>query len=100
MADANSKSSLAAEMAASKGSGGKILRPRDAATLIIIDRTSGEPRVLMGKRRMEQVFMPGKYVFPGGRADKDDKIVQSADELPEVEAAKLLLDMKGSARSV
>jgi 8-oxo-dGTP pyrophosphatase MutT (NUDIX family) len=70
-------------------------RPRDASTLII-DRSSGEPRVLMGKRRMEQVFMPGKYVFPGGRADKDDKIVQSADELPAIEMAKLLLDMKGT----
>jgi 8-oxo-dGTP pyrophosphatase MutT (NUDIX family) len=71
-------------------------RPRDASTLIIVDRSSGEPRVLMGKRRMEQVFMPGKYVFPGGRADKDDKLVQSADELPAVESAKLLLDMKGT----
>lgn len=71
-------------------------RPRDASTLIIVDRSSGAPRVLMGKRRMEQVFMPGKYVFPGGRADKDDKIVQSADELPPIETAKLLLDMKGS----
>jgi 8-oxo-dGTP pyrophosphatase MutT (NUDIX family) len=71
-------------------------RPRDAATLIIIDRSSGEPRVLMGKRRMEQVFMPGKYVFPGGRADKDDKTVQSADELPAIELSKLLLDMKGT----
>jgi 8-oxo-dGTP pyrophosphatase MutT (NUDIX family) len=71
-------------------------RPRDASTLIIIDRSSGEPRVLMGKRRMEQVFMPGKYVFPGGRADKDDKIVASADELPDIEMAKLLLDMKGT----
>jgi 8-oxo-dGTP pyrophosphatase MutT (NUDIX family) len=71
-------------------------RPRDASTLIIVDRSTGEPRVLMGKRRMEQVFMPGKYVFPGGRADKDDKLVQSADELPAIEIAKLLLDMKGS----
>jgi 8-oxo-dGTP pyrophosphatase MutT (NUDIX family) len=71
-------------------------RPRDASTLIIIDRSKGEPRVLMGKRRMEQVFMPGKYVFPGGRADKDDKIVQSADELPPIEVTKLLLDMKGT----
>jgi 8-oxo-dGTP pyrophosphatase MutT (NUDIX family) len=71
-------------------------RPRDAATLIIVDRSTGEPRVLMGKRRMEQVFMPGKYVFPGGRADKDDRLVESADELSATETAKLLLDMKGT----
>jgi 8-oxo-dGTP pyrophosphatase MutT (NUDIX family) len=71
-------------------------RPRDASTLIIVDHATGTPRVLMGKRRMEQVFMPGKYVFPGGRADKDDKLVQSADELPAIELTKLLLDMKGT----
>ena len=29
----------------------KILRPKDAATLVIIDRTHNEPKVLMGKRR-------------------------------------------------
>jgi 8-oxo-dGTP pyrophosphatase MutT (NUDIX family) len=74
----------------------KPLRPRDASTLIIVDRTGNDPRVLMGKRRMEQVFMPGKYVFPGGRVDKSDRIVESADELSDVEAAKLMLDMKGS----
>jgi len=72
-------------------------RPRDAATLIIIDRSGPEPRVLMGKRRMEQVFMPGKYVFPGGRVDKGDRHVASADELSEADTAKLLLEMKGTA---
>lgn len=74
----------------------KMLRPRDASTLIIVDRTGPAPRVLMGKRRMEQVFMPGKYVFPGGRVDKTDRLVASADELPAAETAKLLLQMKGS----
>lgn len=72
------------------------LKPRDAATLIIIDRTGVEPRVLMGKRRMDQVFMPGKFVFPGGRVDKEDRVVAAADELRAGETAKLLLDMKGA----
>jgi len=71
-------------------------RPRDAATLIIVDRAGREPRVLMGKRRMDQVFMPGKFVFPGGRADKDDRLVATADHLRDGELQKLLLDMKGS----
>ena len=75
----------------------KLLRPRDASTLIIVDRSDGGIRVLMGKRRMEQVFMPGKYVFPGGRVDKTDRLVQSADELSDIETAKLMLAMKGSA---
>jgi 8-oxo-dGTP pyrophosphatase MutT (NUDIX family) len=89
-------------MGASGNSSGNIeakpraLRPRDAATLIIVDSASGEPRVLMGRRRMDQVFMPGKYVFPGGGVDKSDRLAASADELPPVEVAKLLLDMKGT----
>ena len=73
----------------------KALRPRDASTLIIVDRADGGARVLMGKRRMEQVFMPGKYVFPGGRVDKADRLVESADELSASESAKLMLAMKG-----
>lgn len=75
----------------------KKLRPRDAATLIIVDRSGPAPRVLMGKRRMEQVFMPGVYVFPGGRVDKTDRLVASADELTTTETGKLLMQMKGSA---
>lgn len=69
-------------------------KPRDSATLIIVDATRDEPRVLMGKRRMDQVFMPGKYVFPGGRVDAADKGVETLDELPEHETAKLLLEMR------
>ena len=84
--DASEKSQTAAR---------KVLKPRDAATLIIVDRSAGEPRVLMGRRRMDQVFMPGKFVFPGGSVDKDDRLVESADELRAGEVAKLLLDMKG-----
>src|SRR5204863_1967999 len=51
----------------------RALRPRDAATLIIVDNSSGEPRVLLGRRRLDMVFMPGRYVFPGGRVDPADK---------------------------
>jgi 8-oxo-dGTP pyrophosphatase MutT (NUDIX family) len=75
---------------------GPTLKPQDAATLVIVDRTAGQPRVLMGKRRMDQVFMPGKFVFPGGRVDPDDRAVESADELQPIEVAKLLLRMKGT----
>jgi len=73
----------------------KGMRPRDAATPIIIDRSGPEPKVLMGKRRMEQVFMPGKFVFPGGRVDKTDRHVASADELSEACTKALLTEMKG-----
>jgi 8-oxo-dGTP pyrophosphatase MutT (NUDIX family) len=69
-------------------------RPRDSSTLIIVDTTRGDPRVLMGKRRMDQVFMPGKYVFPGGRVDAADRGVETVDELGEREVAKLLIEMR------
>jgi 8-oxo-dGTP pyrophosphatase MutT (NUDIX family) len=71
------------------------LKPRDAATLILVDRAAGMPRVLLGKRRMDMKFMPGKYVFPGGRVDRPDRTVDAVDELPPAEISKLLFDMKG-----
>lgn len=45
------------------------LVPLNAATLIIV-RDSAE--VLMGIRHSNHVFMPNKYVFPGGRLDQED----------------------------
>ncbi|MEZ5818287.1 MAG: NUDIX hydrolase [Hyphomicrobiaceae bacterium] len=73
------------------------MRPRDAATLILVDRSAPMPRVLLGRRRPDMKFMPGKYVFPGGRVDRCDRTVTSADELGEHDLAKLMVDMKGGA---
>ncbi|MGY3073875.1 8-oxo-dGTP pyrophosphatase MutT (NUDIX family) [Bradyrhizobium sp. LM6.10] len=53
-------------------------RARDAATLILVDRSGAVPKVLVGKRHDKVVFMPGKFVFPGGRVDKDDYRVPCA----------------------
>jgi 8-oxo-dGTP pyrophosphatase MutT (NUDIX family) len=54
------------------------LRPKDAATLIVIDRSAPTPRVLMGRRKASLKFMPGLYVFPGGRVDADDAAMPHA----------------------
>jgi len=43
------------------------MRPRDAATLILLDRKGKDALVLMGRRHAGHAFMPGKFVFPGGR---------------------------------
>lgn len=49
------------------------LRPRDAATLILVDAKPGAPlSILMGRRKSTLRFMPGLYVFPGGRVDSAD----------------------------
>ena len=64
-------------------------RPRDAATLILLDRSGSQPTVLMGRRSRKHAFMPGRLVFPGGRTDRDDGRVTTGDELHPDVAAKL-----------
>jgi len=46
---------------------------RDAACLIIVDVSGREPTLLMGRRHADQVFLPDKWVFPGGRVEDDDR---------------------------
>ena len=70
-------------------------RPKDAATLILVDRSGTVPKVLVGKRHDNVVFMPGKFVFPGGRVDKSDNRVPVAAPISEELEANLL---KGSPR--
>lgn len=65
------------------------VQPKDAATLILIDRSGKLPRVLLGKRNDKQAFMPGKYVFPGGRLDAADRQMAPLDELGEICARRL-----------
>ena len=58
------------------------LRPRDAATLILIDRSKRKPRLLMGRRNAKLAFMGGKFVFPGGRIEPCDRRMTVAGALP------------------
>ena len=65
--------------------GERNVRPRDAATLIIVRRDGPAPRLLMGRRNGGHDFMPGKWVFPGGRIDRADFRAPYASDLrPEV----------------
>ncbi len=62
-----------------------IIRPRDAATLVLIRRDSSKPRILMGCRARQHDFMPSKWVFPGGRIDRADYHgVDASDLRPRV----------------
>ncbi|WP_159586427.1 NUDIX hydrolase [Chelativorans xinjiangense] len=70
--------------------GGRPMRPRDAATLIVIERRAGKPFVLMGRRHRRHAFMPGRFVFPGGRTDPTDSRVPVARPLHPDEEAKLI----------
>lgn len=74
------------------------MRPRDAATLLIVDRSGPTPRVLMGRRHPGHKFMPDKFVFPGGRAERSDAATPVATPLrPEVEAALLARTSRANA---
>ena len=68
----------------------RTLRPRDAATLILIDRTHAKPRVLLGRRHHGHKFMPGKFVYPGGRVEPQDRMVPAAGALDRRIEARLM----------
>ena len=70
-------------------------RPKDAATLILVDRSAATPKVLVGKRHDKVVFMPGKFVFPGGRVDTSDNRIPVAAPITKQLEANLL---KGSPK--
>jgi 8-oxo-dGTP pyrophosphatase MutT (NUDIX family) len=60
----------------------RAVKPRDAATLILVR----DGKVLMGQRSKGHVFMPDKWVFPGGKVDASDAQARAASELtPEAE---------------
>lgn len=78
------------DAAEAKAIGPGPMRPRDAATLILIDRRAGEHLVLMGRRHRRHAFMPGRFVFPGGRTDPTDSRIPVAEPLHPAEEAKLI----------
>ncbi len=45
---------------------------RDAASVILLRHRQESPEILMGKRGGNAVFMPNKYVFPGGSLEPCD----------------------------
>jgi 8-oxo-dGTP pyrophosphatase MutT (NUDIX family) len=60
---------------------GPSVRPRDAATLIILRGAQDVPRVLLGKRSAGHAFMPNKLVFPGGTLELADSRIRPPRDL-------------------
>ncbi len=71
--------------------------PKDAATLIILDGKGKNAKVLMGRRHEDHKFMPGLFVFPGGRVDRGDGSVPSSSELDPVIEDKIFNHLRGKA---
>lgn len=66
------------------------LKPRDSATLILIDRDAPIPKVLLGRRHERHRFMPGKFVFPGGRIEPTDRAMPVAAALHDRDVGRLM----------
>jgi 8-oxo-dGTP pyrophosphatase MutT (NUDIX family) len=68
--------------------------PKDAATLILLDRSGSSPKVLMGRRHDRHTFLPGKFVFPGGAVDAEDRRMPVGTPLDPRAEAHLLRQVR------
>ncbi|KUJ79299.1 NUDIX hydrolase [Ruegeria profundi] len=62
---------------------------RDAATVIVLRDRLTNPSILMGQRGAKAVFMPNKFVFPGGAVDTADRSVPLVAPLPALCSERL-----------
>ncbi len=65
----------------------------DAASIILIDSSTPAPRFLMGLRQPDNVFLPNKWVFPGGRVEASDSAIVCWDRLAHHDEAALMCGM-------
>lgn len=65
---------------------------RNAATVIVLRNRHDDPHILMGQRGAKAVFMPNKFVFPGGAVDAGDADIPLATPLTETCTTRLSED--------
>jgi 8-oxo-dGTP pyrophosphatase MutT (NUDIX family) len=69
------------------------VEPRPAATIVLLREGDAGTEVLLLRRNRRSGFVPGAYVFPGGRvdgSDADDELLARVDGLsPEAAAERL-----------
>ncbi len=65
----------------------------DAASIILIDASITAPRLLMGLRQPDNIFLPNKWVFPGGRVEASDREIVCTDCLTPHDEAALMHGM-------
>lgn len=65
---------------------------RDAATMILLRRGPTGASVLMGMRGATAVFMPSKYVFPGGAVDPGDATAPLARPLAQPHRDRIMAE--------
>jgi 8-oxo-dGTP pyrophosphatase MutT (NUDIX family) len=75
-----------------------VVRPRDAASLILLRGEGSALEVLAGCRPLNVKFMPGVYVFPGGAIDPPDRIAWSIEAGTETLGPKLARSARAALR--
>ena len=75
-----------------------VVRPRDAASLILLRGAGRELEVLAGRRPLHVKFMPGVYVFPGGAIDTPDGIAWSVETGAETLGPRLARPARAALR--
>jgi 8-oxo-dGTP pyrophosphatase MutT (NUDIX family) len=59
----------------------KTVRPRHAASIVVLRTAGDEPSMLMGMRGAKHRFMPNRLVFPGGAVERADLTAPAATAL-------------------
>ncbi len=75
-----------------------VVRPRDAASLILLRGEGESLEVLVGRRSLSARFMPGVYVFPGGAIDPPDRVAWSVESGAETLPPRLARAARAAIR--
>src|SRR5271169_1272903 len=67
---------------------------RDAAAMLVVDRSAAIAKVLFGRRHRGHKFMPGQFVFPGGRVERADRRMHPATPLDRRVEARLMKELR------
>lgn len=76
------------------------VEPRPAATLLWLRPTAAGPEVLLTRRSAKASFLPGVFVFPGGRIDDEDMrahdLVHDCGDAPPAQLTAALAALRES----
>jgi 8-oxo-dGTP pyrophosphatase MutT (NUDIX family) len=76
----------------------RVVRPRDAASLILLRGQGRDLEVLAGRRPLHVKFMPGVHVFPGGAIDPPDRIAWSVESGSDALGLRLARSARAALR--
>lgn len=75
------------------------LRPVDASSIVLYRGRGPSLEILVGMRGAKHVFVPNRYVYPGGRVDGNDARIAPAAPLRDDVAARLQRTARSAARA-